>query len=182
MVYFLFVEGLCERQHLLRNKFRIKWNRWKKNWLNWSERKLILTSLCFGCNFSGILEIIFGFVYRQCRLLEFNLHCMQTDPQFTYYSYVTWDDLIQCFGNDLVLTVRNYDLYKSSFVKVSSWCIWCRCFHISEFISKLTLRTKYFLFIPGTVSRKFTNSIRLSVDWSEISFKRTKATNVRSIE
>lgn len=50
---------------------------------------------------------------------------MQTDPQFTYYSYVTWDDLIQCFGNDLVLTVRNYDLYKSSFVKVSSSCFWC---------------------------------------------------------
>lgn len=45
---------------------------------------------------------------------------MQTDPQFTYYSYVTWDDLVHCFGNDLVLTVRNYDLYKSSFIKVGS--------------------------------------------------------------
>ncbi|XP_037048062.1 transcription factor E2F5 [Bradysia coprophila] len=55
---------------------------------------------------------------KNCRLLEFNLHCMQTDPKFTYYSYVTWDDLIQCFGNDLVLTVRNYDLYKSSFIRV----------------------------------------------------------------
>jgi transcription factor E2F4/5 len=54
---------------------------------------------------------------RHCRLLEFNLNCMQTNPQFTYYSYVTWDDLVRCFGNDLVLTIRNYDLYKSSYIQ-----------------------------------------------------------------
>lgn len=44
---------------------------------------------------------------------------MQTNPQFTYYSYVTWDDLVRCFGNDLVLTIRNYDLYKSSYIQVN---------------------------------------------------------------
>lgn len=99
---------------------------------------------------------------RQCRLLEFNLHCMQTDPQFTFYSYVTWDDLIECFGSDLVLTVRNYDLYKSSSIKVSGWSL---CFHFPS------IHQTKLLPIPAPQVPQYEGNLQIQSDCRSIEVK-----------
>ena len=39
-----------------------------------------------------------------------NLRQATEDPSNQYYAYVTRDDLVDAFGDDVVLTIRNYDI------------------------------------------------------------------------
>lgn len=45
----------------------------------------------------------------------------QEDPDNQFYAYVTRDDLLECFGDDVVLTIQNYDKYDTSAEIVSNF-------------------------------------------------------------
>lgn len=45
--------------------------------------------------------------------MQHNLKYAQEEPANQYYAYVTRDDLIDCFGDNVVLTLRNYHAYDS---------------------------------------------------------------------
>lgn len=47
----------------------------------------------------------------QCRHMRMELEQTQRNPEYTYYAYVTRDDLVDCFGDNVVLTLRNFDYY-----------------------------------------------------------------------
>lgn len=50
---------------------------------------------------------------QQCRHMRMELEQTQRNPENTYYAYVTRDDLIDCFGDNVVLTLRNFDFYET---------------------------------------------------------------------
>lgn len=45
--------------------------------------------------------------------MRMELEHTQRNPENTYYAYVTRDDLIDCFGDNVVLTLRNFDFYET---------------------------------------------------------------------
>lgn len=51
---------------------------------------------------------------RYCRSMTLSLKHTQQDPDNMYYAYVTRDDLTDCFGDSVVLTLRNFDYYETS--------------------------------------------------------------------
>lgn len=51
---------------------------------------------------------------RYCRSMQLSLKHTQQDPENMYYAYVTRDDLTDCFGDSVVLTLRNFDYYETS--------------------------------------------------------------------
>lgn len=50
---------------------------------------------------------------RQCAIMRHELERAQRDTVNTYFAYVTREDLVDCFGNTVVLTLRNFDFYET---------------------------------------------------------------------
>lgn len=51
--------------------------------------------------------------FRHYKCIQHNLKYTQEETANQYYAYVTRDDLVDCFGNDVILTVRNFNAYRS---------------------------------------------------------------------
>ena len=49
-----------------------------------------------------------------CRSLQLSIEYSREDPENQCYAYVTRDDLVDCFGDDVILTVQNFDNYHTS--------------------------------------------------------------------
>lgn len=50
---------------------------------------------------------------RQCHHIRLELQHAQRNPSNAYFAYVTRDDLIDCFGDNVVLTMRDFDFYET---------------------------------------------------------------------
>lgn len=53
---------------------------------------------------------------QQCNRMQRELLRTQRDPDNTFYAYVLREDLVDCFGDNLVLTMRNFDYYETDAV------------------------------------------------------------------
>lgn len=53
---------------------------------------------------------------QQCRRMQLELLQAQRNPENAYFSYVTREDLVDCFGNSVVLTMRDFDFYETDAV------------------------------------------------------------------
>lgn len=66
-------------------------------------------------------------------------HALQ-DPILKRYLYVTRDDLIDCFGDDVVLTLKNYEKYETPAYQEDDLLIYDRILKVSSRNSPIDVR------------------------------------------
>lgn len=60
---------------------------------------------------------------RHTDIIRLELKRALENPDNQYYAYVTRDDIVEGFGDDVILTIRNYDSYDETLHIVSLVCL-----------------------------------------------------------